>query len=241
METRHIKYKGFYLVNEEEYKKVFALFNSSSFLNSYRLEEDFKIWRRKIIAEHMFNDPDVEYEEIKYDDEELLKLNKLRMVAINESRNKPEINMFDAGDQIWYKPSFGSPQPEDYPIEQTGYRKRYKGEIKKRQKDYTYIVRIGKELFRNVLPQELSKREVKPTVDTSDIPQKYKDMSTKELIGIVKSYRPGSWRYYSGGGSQKEYNYVKAVLETREHIETDKKKLKKIRQEAAKSKEKKRR
>lgn len=74
-------------------------------------------------------------------------------------------------------------------------------------------------------------------MNIKDIPQKYKDMSTKELISIVKSCHPGHRMYYDF--SQKDYNYVKAVLETREHVETDKKKLKKIRQEAAKSKEKK--
>jgi hypothetical protein len=229
----YVKFDGYYLIDKEDYHLIYKrLINNKHYLSNKDMfsSEDFKIWRRKVIAE-FYADFYITSEESIYDAEQLRKLNLLRLEQEIKKDEKSKYfyceelekaKKWELGHFITYRQSDKKKQPKKYYKETT----LFKGVVtrvytKKGVSTGVFDIRIGEETFRKIGYKSLTCRQCEDYSDVT-IPDELEEMTTRDLLKELEwSRKPWygySDRYYYH--TTYDYRAIKAVLATREHIPT---------------------
>jgi hypothetical protein len=247
--TSYVKWESYYLVDSEEFYKIFkALITKNNYFWNKELKEsdEYKIWKRKVIADFYANFYITSEEQI-YPIEQLKKLNDLRLqqeLAKGEKSKHFKDSRLDKakewkiGHLITYTQTDKEKQPSYY--KETN---RFKGEIvfihtKKGVSKGIFDIRIGNQIIKEVSYKDLTCRRLEDYSDV-EIPTKLKEMSTKDLLHELRCAYTPSYNYCANMYGYTVYTHreLKAELSTREHIfRKNKRDAKKDRRKLAKQK-----
>jgi len=229
----YVKFDQYYLTDKDDYHLIYKrLINNKHYLSNKDMfeSEEYKIWRRKVIADY-YADSYVTTEEMSRSAEELKKLNLLRLEQeINKAEKSKyfyceeleKAKKWELGHFITYKQSDKTKQPKNYFKETT----MFKGVItrvytKKGVSTGVFDIRIGEESFKNVSYKELTCRQSEDYSNIT-IPEELEEMTTRDLLNELKWSRKPSYYYqdsYYHTHTVYDDRAIKAVLATREHVE----------------------